>query len=1100
MNAATGRTGGYTLISGQTNNTIDAGFYQWGMIGDWVWFDANLDGIQDIAETNGISNLPVVLLDAASNVLATTVTSTNGTYLFDHLVPGDYIVRFDLSAIISYSWITTSRAGTNNAVDSDAIAVSTNGLAWTEVLTLTSGQTNLDIDLGVRPQKSTRAEVAGVWGEWRDGTGYIGWQTESEWGTAGFVVYRVDPGTEAETRLNEAAIPAALEEVGSVYELSDPAAREGTTGTYRLEELEFSGNILDLGTHEVTFGSPPAAAKAARAEMAAAKVARSLAKPVAQSTVKVDGPSSMLKVLFRKEGIYGVSFQAIADGMGLARTDVQALAAANGLSLTMQGEPVPTIYDAAGDRLLFHGRATTNWYTRDNAVMITAGAGLAMPRRDPGAGAGESVLPVTVRFEEDRYPFDSALEKPQDFYYWDYVIGGTNATSSKDFSLDLTGCTGNVDLKVRLMGWSSSTNDPDHSAEFRFNGTVVGATTFDGAEAEEVGLAIPAGLISNGVNTLTVKGYLLPGRTYSAFVVDWIEASFTRMLAPLTATAFCEPGEVSAVSAANFTEPLVLALDANDNPSWIADEDGSLPEKAWTVSPADKKYAAIEAAAVPMLSPQVVEENPWFLAATNRIDYLVITSRALQPAAQGLADYRANQGLRTGVATFEDICDWMTDGLRTPEAIPELLRYARATWTETPWMVVLAGNGNYDYLGALSNEVNHVPPMMLSSYEGLFAADGLLTDLDGDMQPDVALGRLPALTTNDLTAMVAKIKAYEQDFGSTWENQLVLAADTNDTAAGNFAAANSNLAALAGTKYPVAKIELDAVAITPARTALTNWFKTGAGFIHYTGHGGVNTWSGKQLLKAADVNVMTNTRKPVVVALSCLVGRYEAPGVDSLGELLLRRTQGGAAAVWGPSGLSRNSPATELGEAFYRTVLQQGAGTLGLAIQQARRSMAADVVTKDTFAIYNLLGDPALRIAGNTSGQPTDENFAQWRWQRFSPQALTNAAISGATSVNFSNYAWGSDNDPAVEAPEFGYSLSDNQTGFILRWKRRIQHEDIDYQLWLSPDLQAWESRPADLHTLGVESDPDGIMETVRTKIDRPDSIRVFLGIKAVRK
>jgi hypothetical protein len=106
-------------------------------------------------------------------------------------------------------------------------------------------------------------------------------------------------------------------------------------------------------------------------------------------------------------------------------------------------------------------------------------------------------------------------------------------------------------------------------------------------------------------------------------------------------------------------------------------------------------------------------------------------------------------------------------------------------------------------------------------------------------------------------------------------------------------------------------------------------------------------------------------RPPVTVTLTCLAARYEVPAVDSLGERLMQQPAGGAVAVLGPSGLSQNAPATELGEAFYRAILHDGVGELGMAFLRARRSLPVSLFTKDTIAVYNLLGDPALRIAGN---------------------------------------------------------------------------------------------------------------------------------------
>lgn len=220
-----------------------------------------------------------------------------------------------------------------------------------------------------------------------------------------------------------------------------------------------------------------------------------------------------------------------------------------------------------------------------------------------------------------------------------------------------------------------------------------------------------------------------------------------------------------------------------------------------------------------------------------------------------------------------------------------------------------------------------------------------------------------------------------------------------------------------------------------------------------------------------------------------------------MGELLMKRAGGGAVAVWGPSGLSRNDPAVELGEAFYRAVWQEGSGTLGLAILRALRGLDRNLYSQDTLAIYNLLGDPALRIAGNTAGQPDDATFAQWRWQRFSPQALTDAAASGATTANFFDYALNGGYDVQAELPEFGYALPvAGESGFILRWKRRINRSDVDYQLFVSENLAEWTLEPGDAQTVGVEPDSDGVMETVRTRVNRPWAERVYIGVKAVRK
>ena len=206
--------------------------------------------------------------------------------------------------------------------------------------------------------------------------------------------------------------------------------------------------------------------------------------------------------------------------------------------------------------------------------------------------------------------------------------------------------------------------------------------------------------------------------------------------------------------------------------------------------------------------------------------------------------------------------------------------------------------------------------------------------------------------------------------------------------------------------------------------------------------------------------------------------------------------------------MSRNAPATELAEAFYRAVVHEGSGTLGLAILRARRSLVGELSTKDTFAIYNLFGDPALRIAGNAVDFAAAGSFAQWRWERFAPAELTNAAASGATPGNFADYALAGDDQVLAELPEFGFPLATTEIaargesgpGVVLRWKRRVHRADVQYLLSISENLEQWELDPADLQTLGVEPDADGVTETVRTRVNRPWAERVYIGVKAVRK
>jgi len=138
-----GRTALITLGIGQTDLTWDAGMYRNVTIGDFVWDDQNANGIYD-GIGPGINGVTVNLYVLGGLVpIRSTTTSGNGNYLFDNLVPGDYIVEFIRPSV---DWIFSPYIPgvTNNTADPST--------GRTATITLYSGQTQLQWDAGMYRQ------------------------------------------------------------------------------------------------------------------------------------------------------------------------------------------------------------------------------------------------------------------------------------------------------------------------------------------------------------------------------------------------------------------------------------------------------------------------------------------------------------------------------------------------------------------------------------------------------------------------------------------------------------------------------------------------------------------------------------------------------------------------------------------------------------------------------------------------------------------------------------------------------------------------------------------------------------------------------------
>lgn len=122
---------------------VDFGFVKPASVGDYVWFDANKDGLQDSDEP-ALPGITATIVDASGNPVvdasgrpvSAVTTGADGKYTFENLLPGDYKVSFQAPA--GYE-ATISGAGDDRGADSNGAEAS---------VTLVQGQTDDTIDFG----------------------------------------------------------------------------------------------------------------------------------------------------------------------------------------------------------------------------------------------------------------------------------------------------------------------------------------------------------------------------------------------------------------------------------------------------------------------------------------------------------------------------------------------------------------------------------------------------------------------------------------------------------------------------------------------------------------------------------------------------------------------------------------------------------------------------------------------------------------------------------------------------------------------------------------------------------------------------------------
>jgi len=203
-----GQTPLITLTSGTNDPTWDAGLYQTGSIGNFVWNDVDGNGIQDGGE-GGVPGVVVELFDADGTLLQTTTTDDAGGYLFDNLPPGDYyleVTKPDDRVFTSYD------SGDDDGRDSDVNPTSNR----TPVITLDPGEDDDTIDVGLTEPASIGRFV------WLD-EDQDGLKGDNEPGVAGIVVNLFNSETQE-------LVDTTVTDANGFFEFS-----EVTPGEYALE-------------------------------------------------------------------------------------------------------------------------------------------------------------------------------------------------------------------------------------------------------------------------------------------------------------------------------------------------------------------------------------------------------------------------------------------------------------------------------------------------------------------------------------------------------------------------------------------------------------------------------------------------------------------------------------------------------------------------------------------------------------------------------------------------------------------------------------------------------------------------------------------------
>ncbi len=724
--------------------------------------------------------------------------------------------------------------------------------------------------------------------------------------------------------------------------------------------------------------------------------------PAAAAALATGGQAQVMplkiRVDARQPGLVSISYQQLQQaGWPVDSLDPRLLQLTTGwprqeLALWLPGEADGRLNP--GDQLFFYAEPAFSRYTTESGYFLSAGTepGRRMASRSASAAGLPAGTAWRTATAESSHYYDSLYPDHRgDYWYWFELH--RDKSPSGTFALPLTApltSASAATLTVHLRGFTdplpAKTNN--HRVAVKVNGVSVGEVSWDGKLAVSPGFAVPAGLLKQGSNQVSLS---LPGISGVTVEGAWLDALSLRYATgsggsgqlrfegEATASGYTLGGwPAGGIALFDVTSPLSptrltgFALSGGSSQTLAAGDTGAVPAR----------YLAVPDGQA--IAPLAIEQALSLPEPPGGADVIIITHPNFSGAAARLAAHRQAQGLRVATANVLAIYDAFGSGVIEPEAIKHFLQHAYASWPEPrPAFVVLLGDGSLDFKGySVFKPVNYIPPYMapVDPIWGDTAADNQYVTLAGsDDLPEMFIGRLPVNSAAEAETVVSKIIGYESDtFPGGWNARHLFVADNPDLA-GNFhtesdAGYNSLTEPFLGERLyfttAAASEPYFYTDVAALRYNFFNQFNRGAAIVTFNGHSSWLNWAMEGIFNyywegnatANDLLSLRNqTRLPLVLGMTCFTSSFHRPEPGTLDEALVRLPGGGAIATWGSTGLGISTGHGALQAGFYEAI-NGGQRNLGAVTQAGLLKLYATGLHQDLLNTFVLLGDPTLNL------------------------------------------------------------------------------------------------------------------------------------------
>ncbi|MEM1178608.1 MAG: C25 family cysteine peptidase [Acidobacteriota bacterium] len=719
------------------------------------------------------------------------------------------------------------------------------------------------------------------------------------------------------------------------------------------------------------------------------------------------------KILVETDGLYRVDFEALA-AHGLDE------GASDRLELSLGGESVPIWLEdggdgvfGAGDYLEFVGerlRGEHSWvhdFAWLNVYRLSTAGGGARVEMVADVESASPVAKPRVRrhLEEDALLTRLPGSKPgeDDPWFWHKLVH--NRPEPTPVKLDLSGldADGTVDLEIEVRGWSRPANKAsaevfDHALAVKvanhetgrekilgvesWNGTKPYRLIFEDADASIFGPRAELRLMVPMRKEAKEGRAVIDVILLNAVTVDYDHSGQVGDIGERLSWGSGDAlriegaGELVAYGADGArTEALDDVLHVSGvSSAWVGPENGA------------SKPAAV-----------LLDRPSHYRSLAEQVDYVMVVPHPFREALEPLADLHRRRGLKVELVDVEDIYDEFNHGIAHPKAIRDFLAHANGSWVApAPRFVLLVGDASWDvknaeavdahyadwtyrrgesrdfaknesttYEGGTGRSRHFIPTWQTSTGQGHAASDNYFVDFDGDQSPEMAIGRLPVASVEELEPIIAKIKAYiEEPAPGDWRKDVLFVTNEQPRYQQHSDIIAEEMFSNGFTPNKIYPASSDSTN-EGSTDALVDAIGSGQLLVHFIGHGGRYIWrtgppdltKNHDLFTLDDLDRLPRSEKlPVIVSLTCYSAPFDHPTADSIGEKFLRIEGRGAVGVIAASW--RNSPSIGWGSSLMRELTQEGS-TVGEALMRVKQEIGSRMFRET----YLLLGDPALPVA-----------------------------------------------------------------------------------------------------------------------------------------